>query len=887
MNRDRSRVVTLLGWLALVLGGAVPGAYAQAGLEGAENALRTGRYHEAVTLYQRLARRDPGSADAALGQVRALAEVGRYAEAEKEARRYLDENAGSPQLWNALGEVLRARGRREAAEAAFREALDRDAGEALVARLNLAILRYERGEQDGALREFDRFIDVYNRSRGLSVEEMGAVATAVRYLGVEDPQLYKDALRAYDEAIAADPGALDSRVKLGELFLEKYNSADAAAAFRDVLEVNPSHPRALLGMARRARFDGEPQAMQTVERVLKVNPNLVAARVFRAELLLELEDYEEAVGEAERALDVDPASLEALAVLATARFLRGDLKRYEEARRRALRLNPRYAGLFTKLSELSARNRLYQRAVEFAQQAVELDPRAWRGYALLGINQLRVGEIEAGRRNLEVAFAGDPYDVWTKNTLDLLDTFADYELTRTGRFVIAVDGGESELLSLYLSDLAEEAYERLARRYGFAAATPIRVEVFRSHADFSVRTVGLVGLGALGVSFGPVIAMDSPSAREAGRFNWGSTFWHELAHTFHLGLSQHRVPRWFSEGLAVYEERRARPGWGDDVTPSFLSAHLGGKLLPLGRLNAGFARPAYPEQLGHSYYQASLVCELIEREAGPRAFVDMLVGYRDGLSTDQVFRRVLGTSVDEFSDHFFEYLERRFATALSALRAAEPTGHGERLSRAAVEQRAHEHPRSYYAQLALGRALLEEGELEGARLHLERAKALFPEYAGPGSPYPLLARLHKEQGALAKAAQELEALTAINERDHGANLELADLKEALGDAAGAAAALGRAIFIAPFDLSTHLRLAGLSARTGEHAAAIRERRAVLALDPVDRPEALYQLARAYYEAGDVSSARRAVLRALEEAPSFEKAQELLLELRARREGGAK
>ncbi len=171
----------------------MPGAYAQAGLEGAENALRTGRYHEAVTLYQRLARRDPGSADAALGQVRALAEVGRYAEAEKEARRYLDENAGSPQLWNALGEVLRARGRREAAEAAFREALDRDAGEALVARLNLAILRYERGEQDGALREFDRFIDVYNRSRGLSVEEMGAVATAVRYLGVEDPQLYKDA----------------------------------------------------------------------------------------------------------------------------------------------------------------------------------------------------------------------------------------------------------------------------------------------------------------------------------------------------------------------------------------------------------------------------------------------------------------------------------------------------------------------------------------------------------------------------------------------------------------------------------------------------------------------------------------------------------------------
>lgn len=64
--------------------------------------------------------------------------------------------------------------------------------------------------------------------------------------------------------------------------------------------------------------------------------------------------------------------------------------------------------------------------------------------------------------------------------------------------------------------------------------------------------------------------------------------------------------------------------------------------------------------------------------------------------------------------------------------------------------------------------------------------------------------------------------------------------------------------------------------------AVRERRAVLALDPVDRAEARYQLARAYFEAGDGASARREVLRALEEAPSFEQAQRLLLEIRGAR-----
>jgi len=44
----------------------------------------------------------------------------------------------------------------------------------------------------------------------------------------------------------------------------------------------------------------------------------------------------------------------------------------------------------------------------------------------------------------------------------------------------------------------------------------------------------------------------------------------------------------------------------------------------------------------------------------------------------------------------------------------------------------------------------------------------------------------------------------------------------------------------------------------------------------------YQLARAYLAAGDAASARREVLKALEEAPSFERAQQLLLEIRGRK-----
>jgi Tfp pilus assembly protein PilF len=50
---------------------------------------------------------------------------------------------------------------------------------------------------------------------------------------------------------------------------------------------------------------------------------------------------------------------------------------------------------------------------------------------------------------------------------------------------------------------------------------------------------------------------------------------------------------------------------------------------------------------------------------------------------------------------------------------------------------------------------------------------------------------------------------------------------------------------------------------------------------------LYQLAVAYRDAGDTAAARHTVLRALEDAPNFEKAQDLLLAIHQERAGGKK
>ena len=68
---------------------------------------------------------------------------------------------------------------------------------------------------------------------------MTAVGIACRYLGLDNPDLFKDALKAFDRAITLDATNVDAKIAVGDLFLEKYNSADAQAAFEEVLGDGP------------------------------------------------------------------------------------------------------------------------------------------------------------------------------------------------------------------------------------------------------------------------------------------------------------------------------------------------------------------------------------------------------------------------------------------------------------------------------------------------------------------------------------------------------------------------------------------------------------------------------------------------------------------------
>ena len=112
---------------------------------------------------------------------------------------------------------------------------------------------------------------------------------------------------------------------------------------------------------------------------------------------------------------------------------------------------------------------------------------------------------------------------------------------------------------------------------------------------------------------------------------------------------------------------------------------------------------------------------------------------------------------------------------------------------------------------------------------------------------------------------------------------LGALAEEVGDDARMELAYRRLVQIDPFDATPHQAIGRLALERGMADEATREFRVALAIGPVDRVSAHVDLAESYLLAGQRDEAKRQALAALEIAPTYERAQELLLRVV---EGGA-
>jgi tetratricopeptide (TPR) repeat protein len=132
----------------------------------------------------------------------------------------------------------------------------------------------------------------------------------------------------------------------------------------------------------------------------------------------------------------------------------------------------------------------------------------------------------------------------------------------------------------------------------------------------------------------------------------------------------------------------------------------------------------------------------------------------------------------------------------------------------------------------------------------------------------------------------LEKLAALDGDALEANLRLIEICEASEDWQAVAKSAEQALAVNPLIRAPHRSLARAAEAIDDPRRAIHAYRALLRMDPVDPAEAHFRLARLLFGEGDLASARREVLKALEEAPRFRAAHRLLLEIVARAESQA-
>jgi tetratricopeptide (TPR) repeat protein len=655
---------------------------------------------------------------------------------------------------------------------------------------------------------------------------------------------YQEANEVFKVLVAAQPKNALYRVRWGRMYLEHWQPDIAQGLFDEALAIQPNDAAAILGKALCAAADFRGDADELARKALNLDPKLLEAQELLARLALEDDDTAKAAEEAHKALTLDANSTQGKAILATIDWL---------ADKKDSRWDPHAARGYETAGHFFMLNRRYEESVAFYRKAIELDPRLDTARSQLGLNLMRLGQNDEAYRQLKTCWDNGFQDNATKNSLVLMDSYKNYITYKTGRTVLKLHKKEAELLHPYfesemLRDIAD--YEK---KYRFKLDTPVQVEVYPDHEDFAVRTLGMPGLGALGVTFDYSIAMDSPSGRPPGSFHWASTLRHEMSHVFTLSMTNSHVPRWFTEGMAVHEETAASAEWGDRLGPDELVAIKNHRLLPVAELDRGFVHPVSPAQVVISYYQAGKICDYINEKWGWDTLLAMLRDFGAGEDTPTVIHRELKIEPGEFDKLFFAKVEaetKRTADNLAEWKLAVPA-----LAKFAV---AKDYDR-----------VIKEGQ------HWED---IYPDYVEGGNVYELVAGAYRAKGDTADEIGQLERYVHAGGRNPETIKLLAKDLVGLGKKNEAAAVLDRLNFIYPMDNDLHLQLGELWFDERNAAGAVREFRALVAHSPIDPAQAHFDLARAYNLNHQPEQAKSELVDALETAPGFRPAQRLLLEL---------
>ena len=848
-----------------------------------EQLLLSGSYAAAADIFQMADGLDRN--EGIVGASRAFFMMGNSSEAVNVIEQIIEDEdyASRPLVSTQLAEVKRSIGQSSEALAILSSVVDGQFEPPVRTLVQYGSLLKFVGRKIEAEEALELAVQRYNNGLVFASEDVAMVALASWLLGN-----FHDANSLFSEATRANPNNLEAHVLWGDLFIEKYNANDAERSYQEVLDINSRHVPALVGIAK---VGGDERSLT---RALAINPNSVLALETYGQLLLLNSREEEASEYFDRALNLNPESLKTLSILAAQAALNQRQEEYEQYKARVDSFSPNNPEFLGDIADTFGNNYLFTEAVEFARASIDSDPEYWQGYTLLGSNLIRLGQEVEGKANLEIGFENDPFNVMTSNMLKVFDTLETYATLESEHFKVHMSENDADILWPYLEPLLEEGWDTLTAKYDFEPEGPILIEVFENTADFAVRSVGLPDIGPLvGICFGKVVTLISPDTLAA---NWQEIVWHEFMHVITLQMTKNRMPRWLSEGISVWEEREGRPYWGRSQGLDLVRAAKQEKLLHVKDLNSGFSGARDNADLGFAYFQSYLVVDYITEEYGFEKLLGLIDQYAVVKEESERFNEVFQLTLNQFNNGFQRWINQRvkdinvYVHSEDVPDEGEGHGHGMRENSSAIlaelynnsslkqhmRARIEENERDFQAHLQLGIVLFKEEDFEQAKFHLITANDMLPSYTGYPSPALVLSQIFDREGNQQEQFKWLEVLLENLQHDYDSAVLLAEEALEKQNFERAEYYIDRAIQVDPYRSGVHELKARYANQVGDADLAVTEYEVLLKLDINDPVEARTDLAQAYLNNGQLEEAKQSVLFALEIAPSYRRAQEVLL-----------
>ena len=629
----------------------------RATLENALTCFRQGRYADAVTMYGKLCDSPADAIPAAMGLADAHLMTGKYQEAAKALDAVAARAADQPQWHAAKAEALAAVGQYEAALAAAAKARDLKPEWAPAVFL-LGQLQETLGRKKEALETYKTVTAIIDRGEfhndPRSLMAVGQILDRHAILvGEKASEQAQNILHNYlRKAVAKDKQYWPAHLAAAAFSMTKHRPDEAGKDIKAAEAINKNLPdvfaiKAAL-LLEQWRFE---QATAECGKALNINPVHADALLVQAAAYLQWRKLDEVKAPIDKLLAVNPNHLEGLSLLAALHVRRNEPDKAKEVIARVDKINPRYAPLYEAIGQWLAAARQFPEAEENYRKAIELAPELAGPVAALGVMYMQTGQEDLARQTLDKAFALDDYRQDVVNYVNLLARMAKFKVKETPHFIIKVEPGPDEVLLDWLADVAERIQAEVCKDFDHTPPDKIIIEMFPDHATFSTRITGRGWIGTVGACTGRVIAMPAPDPLRGGMgtFNWAVVLRHEYTHAVTLSRTKNRIPHWFTEACAVWEQPDRR---NFEAVRMLVEATRTNKLFPAKQLDWGFIRPQSGGARGLAYAQSEWIFEYVVETKGYDTIPKMLQAFADNWPQQRVFKDLLGASEEQFDKDF-------------------------------------------------------------------------------------------------------------------------------------------------------------------------------------------------------------------------------------------